>query len=51
MPELVQEIKPVRLLDIRVLGYEQTKRVIDTAEVLVEFSTDTQNLRHLIDTG
>jgi hypothetical protein len=46
MPELTRAINPARPLDIRMLGYEQAKRVINVAEVLVEVSTDAQNLRH-----
>ena len=49
MPELARAINPARPLDIRMLGYEQAKRVINVAEVLVEVSTDVQNLRHEFD--
>ena len=42
MPELVQAINAARPLNIKVLGYGQTKRVINAAEVLVELSTDVQ---------
>jgi hypothetical protein len=49
MPELARAINPARPLDIRMLGYEQAKRVINVAEVLVEVSTDAQNLRHEFD--
>jgi hypothetical protein len=48
MPELVQTTNR-EVFNTRVLGHEQPKRVINAAELLVEFSTKAQYLRHVTD--